>query len=115
MRMKKNKPDSVFVVVAAADYEGSSLVRAFVDKGAADAFAAKCHEYSQKKPEAPPVEDTPENDAEHEAWWAKHEAWRKSHPAGEDNSSADSFPVMEIPLVVNTENSQAKKDGRWAW
>lgn len=106
---------TVFLVVANYDYQGSSAVRAFLDKKAAEAFAALCHEYGQKKPEAPPVEDTPENDAEHETWLGKDEEWRKGHPAGEDHSSADSFLVMEIPLVVNAENGPTEKDGRWAW
>jgi hypothetical protein len=95
------KKQTVFIVMAQTDYEGADPVRAFLDEAAAEAFAAKCEAHQRKAPQEPAtIEDTPENDAEHEAFWEKRQRWAKRHPAGEGNATCNSFPVVGIPLVT---------------
>lgn len=98
----------VFVVLARTEYEGSDPIRAFFDKAGADAFSAVCDSYNQQRPPAPDtIEDTPENDAEHDAWNEARQEWEQAHPAGKDNVSCDSFPVMEIPLGAATQTQRS--------
>ncbi len=89
---------NVYLAMAEYSYEGASVVKAFATKPDADAFVTRCNEHNAKeRPPAPPIEDTPENDAAHEAWWAKVQEWEKAHPAP-DNTGADSFYVREIAV-----------------
>ena len=92
------KRQTVYIVMAQTYHEGSDPVRAFLDEVAANEFAARCEAHERKAPQAPAIEDTPENDAKHEEFWEKYKRWRKRHPAGESNALCDSFPVWEIPL-----------------
>lgn len=99
------KKQKIFLVMAYVAYEETAPVRAFLTKADAEAFSAKCMAYNEKVPRRPAIiEDTPENDAEHEAYWAKCERWKNRHPAGSGNASCDSYPVWEIPLMSNTQN-----------
>lgn len=95
------KRQAVFIVMSCTDYEGSGPVRAFLSEADAEAFAAKCEAHQRKAPQGPTtIEDTPENDAEHEAFWEKRQRWAKRHPAGESSATCDSFQVVSIPLVT---------------
>ncbi len=113
------KGQTVFLVLAIHDYEGNDAVCVFANEDEADAFVTKCREYEGTKPESPPLEETPENDALHAAWHAKYEAWAKAHPAGEDHASADSFKVKPVTLIGSTGQSGKRKpegaEGKWKW
>lgn len=94
--MKKQK---IYLVMAETDYEGSTPVKAFLDQAKAKEFAARCEAYKVKAPTAPAkIEDTPENDAEHEAFWKKRQRWTERHPAGKLHATCDSFSVMWLQL-----------------
>ncbi len=86
-------------MLASVDYEGSTPVQAFMAEMDAKEFVARCEAHFRKKPKAPEkIEETPENDAEHETFWEKHQRWAKRHPAGSIHASCDSFEVMFITL-----------------
>lgn len=89
--MKAKKPQ-VYLAMAEWAYEGSCVVRIFESEADATAFVAACNEHSGKKPPAPPIEDTPENDELHRKWWAKLMRWERKHPAS-GHSSADHYLV----------------------
>jgi len=92
----------IYLVMAHTDYEGSDPVLAFEDERAARAFIQKCDEHEKNKPHAPNViDDTPENDAMHEAFWKKRDKWASRHPAGKDNAGCDRFCVYSIELTPN--------------
>lgn len=91
------KKQAVFIVMAHTEYDGSEPVRAFLDKAAANEFAAKCEAYTRKAPQEP---ENTGSKAEHEAIWEKKQRWAKRHPAGKSNASSDSFSVEEIPLTA---------------
>ena len=82
----------IYLVMATWDYHDSSNVRAFADKGRADAFCDKCVTHHAKRPWAPPQA----TDAEFEKWKAKDARWEKQHPAGEGMTTADSFGVYPV-------------------
>lgn len=74
-------------------------VRGFVTQPSAKAFAEKCRAHTERRPPPPEViEDTPENDALHNAWWDKLKRWQKRHPAGVAHANADSYSVMPLKL-----------------
>ncbi|RSZ35111.1 MULTISPECIES: hypothetical protein [unclassified Variovorax] len=90
----------IHVVMACTDYEGDRPLRGFAEAGAAAAFKDKLETYSARRPPAPAeCVDTPENDAEHEAWWKKLERWRERHPAGKDHSDHNHFEVIGLPYT----------------
>ena len=81
----------IFIVVGGVNYEGSSPLRAFVHKGEAKEFAAKCSEYDRTRPEF--TRDDPQG------WIAAEKAWREAHPCGEDATVNDYYRVVEVELV----------------
>lgn len=95
------KKSQVYLVMASADYEGSTPVQAFMEEADAKEFVAQCAVHYRKKPKPPAtIEDTPENDAEHEAHQEKWRRWAKRHPAGIDFATYASFEIIGIPLNV---------------
>lgn len=91
---------SVYIVAATYHYEGYTVMHAYTRREDAQAFADACTAYhnSEDKPQAPKtLEDTPENDAEHEKWWAELNAWEEKHPAPEF-THCDGFTVMECEV-----------------
>ncbi len=90
---------TIFLVLACVDYEGSSPVKAFRKKHAAEAFAHRCKE--PRFLELPPrvVIDAPENDREWELFFAAKREWEASHPAGAIHCHADNFVVSELELL----------------
>lgn len=75
-------------------------LRGYADSGAAAAFKDKLSAYSARRPPAPAESfDTPENDAEFEAWWKKLGRWREPHPTGKDCSDHNHFEVIELPYA----------------
>lgn len=90
---------TIFLVEACVDYEGSSPVKAFRKKQAAEAFAHRCKEH--RVLELPPrvVIDTPENYREWEEYWGAAKVWEDSHPAGPIHCHADNFVVSELELL----------------
>jgi hypothetical protein len=94
---------SIFLVQACIHYEGSQQVRAFDNKGDADAFAEVCREYQKTRPEWP-SSDATESDID--AWRVAHKAWEAAHPGG-DVGSTDYYDTIEVPFgPVQTEEGQ---------
>ena len=91
--------NSVFIVIAGVEYEGSNAVKAFELRAEADAFRDACGAYQQTQPSTPELGDTPGNDVEWEEWAKADTVWRDAHPAGEDNTSSEYYLVQEIPFV----------------
>lgn len=89
---------TIYLVMAAWNYEGSAPVRGFTSRERAESLAAQCREHQAIKPPCPDAIDTPENDAEWEAWYPLNEKWCAEHPAGEGSASADNFIVIELEL-----------------
>lgn len=89
--------------VYASDIERSPLIKAFLTRGAADAFKKKCDDHEAKRPESPPgftdpLNITDQEEAIFDAWDLKHKKWARRHPAlGFDYY--DCFHVDKIKLV----------------
>jgi hypothetical protein len=96
LRIEMDRGGVVYLVMACMDYEGSSPVRAFLEREAADRFAAECTAHQEAAPKCPGVND---DDALWDVFYADSERWRASHPA-KDNYGADSYRVREVPLSV---------------
>lgn len=94
------KKTMAYVVEACNDYAPGSVVRVFLDPDKAKEFVAQCRAYAQKRPQAPEIADTPENDRLHEKWWAAYNRWMKRHPAGEYAATADGFDIATVELVA---------------
>lgn len=90
----------IFLVMACTDYEGDRPVRAFAFRAPAERFKARLDAHVLKPP-TPPNEavDTPENDAEFEAWDQTTKRWLKRHPAGGNFAYYDNFAVIELPYT----------------
>lgn len=92
----------VHIVMADYAYEGSNIVRVFESAGGAGLFVLKCRAHGEKRPESPPpIENTPENDAAHEAWYQKMQAWEKRHPA-KPHTGADSYSVSVWKVTLSS-------------
>ena len=96
--------ESVFIVEAGVDYEGSSPVRAFDTKGEAENYARECAEHLLRRPKFPDYDPTHK---EIQQWVATEEAWEAAHEAGLFGSS-DWFQVVEVPFGPS---SAAGKEG----
>jgi hypothetical protein len=99
--MSTTKKSFIYLAMACTTYEGDRVIAAFAREQDAKALIDKCIAHQAKKPECPDViEDTPENDALHEKWFAKHGRWKKRHPAGEFNADFDSYIVVKVPFFA---------------
>lgn len=92
---------TVFVVMADFDHECSYALRSFLLKSTAEVFRAACWSHDARKPQCPPMEDTPENDR----LWERHgramKQWRKHHPLGpalDADTSFATYSLAEIEL-----------------
>ncbi len=87
-------------LVWASNYgDDGSLLRAFFTEGAAQDFCDKCLAYDRTRPEPPrDIEDSPENDAEHNRWWKRLQRWQKRHPGGPDAWTHNTFTVQSFRL-----------------
>lgn len=83
---------TVYAVMHCIDYEGSSVIKAFVCKEAAERFQQACEAYEKTKRELPDHSD--------DGWYERLIAWEKGHPAGEFGSGADRYSIREITLVA---------------
>jgi hypothetical protein len=99
--------NTIFIVEASVNYEGSSPVRAFAEKGDAEEFAEQCREYQKTRPAWPAAAATI---AEIEEWSAADKAWEAAHPGG-DVGSPDYFDVIEIPFGPVAGVSEGEKGG----
>lgn len=91
----------IHIVMADTSYEGSAPVRAFAKQGEAEVFAERCRAYHARRPQAPfIVEDTPENDAEHEAYWVRFNRWKDRHPGGPGAWSFEYFTVHPLTFIA---------------
>ena len=86
------------LVIGNTDYEGFTTIRAFKSKARAKALCDRCVLHEAKKPEPPgTIENTPENDAEFEAWDLKLKRWAKRHPAGAHHAlSRYSYEIIDL-------------------
>ena len=87
--------NSVFLLCVGWHYEGSTAIKAFAHKAAADALADQCREYQATKPHIP---NTDEDSAKWDKWSKADELWRSKHPGGDDACSAEYFNVIEVPF-----------------
>ncbi|WP_454908419.1 hypothetical protein [Variovorax gossypii] len=95
----KRRP-TVHIVMACTNYEGDRPVQAFANVEAAHLFKVALDAHVLKRPISPAqAVDTPENDAEFEAWDRKTKRWLKLHPAGADFAYYDDFAVIELPYA----------------
>lgn len=86
--------NTIFVVEAGVDYEGSSPIRAFAERYDADEFARECTEYQATRPQWP-SDDLSEERIQ--KWSEADKAWCAAHPGG-DVGSPDYFTVVEVPF-----------------
>jgi hypothetical protein len=95
-----SRKHTVHVVMACTTYEDNAMVRAFADASAAAAFKAKLDAHESKRPIPPETySDTPEGNADYDAWDAKEKSWRKRHPAGQAFTTYQEFAVAELPYT----------------
>lgn len=97
--------ESIFVVSAGMDYEGSTPIRAFATKAEADEFAQACQQYENTRP--PLFRD--DDEASIAAWSAALEEWRRAHVGGEQADGADYFSVDEIPFAARPSPPREKQ------
>ena len=75
----------IYVVMGEVDYEGSSVLRAFEDRGDADTYAKLCEDHQKRMPQCPPPED-------HDAEWVKYERARKPFSPIPDDLKIKQWP-----------------------
>ena len=84
----------VHIVFAMTNYEGGSPLRAFTEKGDAEAFLGVCNEHARKKPRCPSTGD----DEAWDAFNAADDAWKAAAPSAA-STYCDYFAVISVPLA----------------
>lgn len=84
----------IYLVMACVDYEGSSVVKAFINENNAKSLVDACDKYDKTKAQYP---DGNPSDKEWEEWSLASDDWQKNHPAGSDYY-ADEYHVRECEL-----------------
>lgn len=85
---------TIFLVMAATDYEGSTPVRAYTEAVDAERFAQECRDYDATYVGCP---EQGASDKEWDRWQRKERKWQAAHPAS-TRSRYDSYFVSEIDL-----------------
>lgn len=93
---------SLYLVMATTSYEGSDPVKAFQDKGEAEALAQKCRDHEAKRPRVPELN---EPDADWDKYYAKEKRWDKTHPA-RPYIGRESYSVCTVPYVTRNPKTQ---------
>lgn len=89
---------SIYVVLVQSPHECSLPLRAFDLEAEANSFVALCQAHDATKPTCPPIEDTPENDQQHEVWWSAYRHWLAGHPGGAEAGYYDAYTVVSLPF-----------------
>jgi hypothetical protein len=90
------------VYIAVGTYDGGiyEVLRVFAKHADAEAYLLRCEAHHRRRPEPPAaIEDTPENDALHQAYFAKFTRWQDRHPGGKGAWVCDDFLCMTRKLL----------------
>lgn len=89
----------VHIVETCPEYDAGQIVKIFADQQAANVFRDLCEAHSDQKPDCPPIENTPENDALWDHYRANEKLWAESHPAGTNLAFNDSWRVSTYDVI----------------
>lgn len=83
----------IYLALSCVDYEGSRVMKAFIEKCDAEDFVKVCTEYALTKVDCP----VGMNDDNWDAWSKQNKIWADNHPAGADYY-ADDYLVQDCDL-----------------